>query len=775
MPSTIPNLGADDQAQRSEDPNSVVPFHRVDANAAVGFLRSFDPDGFHHLCRIPADGGSPTGRIFPPGSWDEMRAFLENAPPHVNHYFSVNEPAAGTPLATPKCSRAQIARIRAVAVDLDLDRSKPLEKARDEVELKAFILTPRPSLLVDSGGGMHAYWCLGEKLPADASRELVEALGRSAALKSGGDPQTFNLDRILALPGTMKFPNAAKRAHGRRPERVALREREAARYTLAQLTTAFAPLSADASNGSSSPDAVNAMASEWRARALERDATHAAEFDELERRFSCAREADPRLDAIACRDPAGLLKPEEDTTGSAWHYALAARLVAHGFGADDFVRICLQLNLSETSADPEKYDPYDTGGARRLARCWLNAEARARTFRHAANDPEAWFDAPGKSAMSIEPRERRGINWIDPAAWEGEPIPEREWLVHNLIPFREVVGLYGEGGLGKSLLAQQLCVSCSTGTPFLGRETRRVRVMAVFCEDDGSELQRRHGEILRAGGLAYSSTSGHLRITSRKSEENALGIWNSQKRTMEASPLWEVLRREAKEFGAGLVILDTLGDIFAGNENDRAEVTGFMTRCVNRLAEDVGATVLLLAHPSTSGARLRNGQSGSTAWNGKFRARLSLTKGTGENDRQLRIEKANYGPAGGVIKIRRERGIFLPAEASWADAPLQQIVPHLDDATEQAVAAAVVALSGEKLSMARNSPYYAPAVFKQRKTPEVKNFGDGEVRAAFDRLRSHGLIKEAMGRRESNGHKIKTLTVVSPLSEASREPQEHDA
>lgn len=774
MPSSIQNLSAGDQAQTSADANSVVPFHRVDVSVAVEFLRLFDPDGFHHLCHMPVDGGSPTGRIFPPGAWDDMRAFLENAPPNVNHYFSVNEPAADTPAFTPKCSKAQIARVRAVAVDLDLDKSKPLEDARTEVEFKAFVLVPRPSLIVDSGGGMHAYWRLDEKLPADASRDLVEALGRSAAHMSEGDPQTFNLDRILALPGTVKFPNASKRAHGRRPERVAVRERGAARYALAQLATAFPPIGTGVPKSSASPDAVNILVRQWQGLVLERDTGDVTEFDDLDRRFSHAREADPKLDAIGRRDPAGLLKPE-DITGSEWHYALAARLVERGFGPDDFVRLCLQLNLAEISTSPQKYDPYDTRGAERLARTWLNAEANARKFRRVADHASCWLDVGDSPAGDIEPRQRRGIDWIDPAAWEGQPIPEREWLVDNLIPFGEVVGLYGEGGLGKSLLAQQLCVSCSTGTPFLGRKTRRVRVMALFCEDDKGELQRRHGEVLTAYGLAYSSTSGQLRITSRKSEDNPLGIWNSQKRAMEVSPLWNDLEREAKEFGAGLIILDTLGDIFAGNENDRAEVTSFMTRCINRLAEDVGATVLLLAHPSTSGARLRNGQSGSTAWNGKFRARLSLTKGAGENDRRLTIEKANYGPAGGVIKIRRERGIFWTAENLWLDASPLQIVPQFDDAAEQAVAAALAELNGEKLSTAPNSGYFAPKVLKARASM-LTDFSFAEVRAAFNRLQSRGLINEIEGRRERNGHKIKTVIVVSPPpSGVSSGPQERDA
>jgi AAA domain len=49
-------------------------------------------------------------------------------------------------------------------------------------------------------------------------------------------------------------------------------------------------------------------------------------------------------------------------------------------------------------------------------------------------------------------RDRR----INAASLEGKPVPEREWLVRDLIPAKNVTLLYGDGGTGKSLLALQL-------------------------------------------------------------------------------------------------------------------------------------------------------------------------------------------------------------------------------------------------------------------------------------------------------------------------------
>ncbi|HEY9147871.1 MAG TPA: AAA family ATPase, partial [Gammaproteobacteria bacterium] len=66
------------------------------------------------------------------------------------------------------------------------------------------------------------------------------------------------------------------------------------------------------------------------------------------------------------------------------------------------------------------------------------------------------------------PAPLRKWKWLCAADLEGLPIPEREWLVQDLIPARNVTLLYGDGGTGKSLLALQLAVAVALGRPWLG-------------------------------------------------------------------------------------------------------------------------------------------------------------------------------------------------------------------------------------------------------------------------------------------------------------------
>ena len=117
-----------------------------------------------------------------------------------------------------------------------------------------------------------------------------------------------------------------------------------------------------------------------------------------------------------------------------------------------------------------------------------------------------------------------------------------------------------------------------------------------------------------------------------------------------------------------MVILDTLADLFGGNEVDRAQARQFVGM-LRGLAMQFDCTVVLLAHPSLSGMASGSGQSGSTAWNNSVRSRLYLkriTEADGRAEvepdpdlRELTTMKANYGRSGGNIEIRWVDGRFV--------------------------------------------------------------------------------------------------------------------
>lgn len=239
---------------------------------------------------------------------------------------------------------------------------------------------------------------------------------------------------------------------------------------------------------------------------------------------------------------------------------------------------------------------------------------------------QAFIDAAGaySSDGAQSDDTRSALRSIDLLSWQGRPIPERRWMVRDWIPWGYVAALYGDGGTGKSLLAQQLMTACAIRQNWLGLETTACSAIGLFCEDDEAELLRRQGCINRAAGVDFRDL-GRLHIIPRVGDDNVLMTFSRDGKG-ELRPLWHALVAEAKRRGARLVIIDTAADTFGGDELRRSEVRQFIASCLGRLAREIDGAVLLLAHPSLSGMASGSGSGGSTAWSNTVRSRLYLER-----------------------------------------------------------------------------------------------------------------------------------------------------
>jgi len=218
-----------------------------DPQAAVDFLRRVRPEGFWALARIDPD--LPTGdpdkirvRSFATREGNEARAWIEreNAAGR-NLYWTVN------PLLRPvarKPSREDVAALEWLHVDVDPDKRKPLAEERARIEAlvgdrwPAFL--PRPTVLVDSGGGYQMLWRLAEPVDVGGRPEAYEEAARwniQLEVVLGGD-NCHNVDRLMRLPGTVNWPDAKKRAAGRAP---AVARVAAADWDLSHPLSAFTP------------------------------------------------------------------------------------------------------------------------------------------------------------------------------------------------------------------------------------------------------------------------------------------------------------------------------------------------------------------------------------------------------------------------------------------------------------------------------------------------------------------------------------------------------
>lgn len=131
----------------------------------------------------------------------------------TNLYFSVHPSriippcnAYGEP-RPPEYVRSQLRTIAAInCLFAEFDAKDYGDEAAILAHLDALIM-PTPSVLVASGGGVHAYWLLTEPYILDSDDRLQAAKHMQAAWVGvvGGDPGAHDLTRILRVPGSWNY------------------------------------------------------------------------------------------------------------------------------------------------------------------------------------------------------------------------------------------------------------------------------------------------------------------------------------------------------------------------------------------------------------------------------------------------------------------------------------------------------------------------------------------------------------------------------------------
>ncbi|UFW82854.1 AAA family ATPase [Bradyrhizobium barranii] len=269
--------------------------------------------------------------------------------------------------------------------------------------------------------------------------------------------------------------------------------------------------------------------------------------------------------------------------------------------------------------------------------------------------------------------ERVDARRFDAASLHGKPVPDREWSVPGLIPAGNVTLLYGDGGTGKSLLTLQLAATKVRGGMFFGRPVRKGKCEFITAEDSRDEIHRRLADIGRMENFPLSELAG-LSVTSLVDTDALLATEGGD--VLTETPLYRKLESILAESRPDLLVLDTLADVFGGNEVVRAQARRFVAM-LRKLCLSYDCTIVVLAHPSLSG--MDKGTSGSTGWNNSVRSRLFFarvldTDGTepDEDARVLRVGKLNYGRVGTEIPMRWKSGAFVAEGGDIGPDPLTQ-------------------------------------------------------------------------------------------------------
>lgn len=311
--------------------------------------------------------------------------------------------------------------------------------------------------------------------------------------------------------------------------------------------------------------------------------------------------------------------------------------------------------------------------------------------------------------------------------WINSKAPGRQWMVAGVAPWNAVTLLSGDGGLGKSLLMQQLMTAVSIGRPWLGFDVQHCKVMGIFCEDEPDELWRRQEDICQFYDVDMADLD-QVHMVSRVGKETVLAEFDRRTDTIKPTICWQQLRKTVIDYGIQLLMIDPVADTFGGIEFNRTHVRRFigMLRSLTlEMAGGNGGAIVLTSHPSVQGMQSGSGISGSTAWRNSARAHLYLTKPKtpeGQEDdsdasrRVLRGMKSNYSAAGSEVHLLWDQGVFRVDGTMSGPATTQDQFEKLE--CRQRVVAAI-------RELAKGFSYCSPDIHSKTHPSKVlqKHFG----------------------------------------------------
>lgn len=350
--------------------------------------------------------------------------------------------------------------------------------------------------------------------------------------------------------------------------------------------------------------------------------------------------------------------------------------------------------------------------------------------------PDVGLQAPGNPFL--EDPSPRTLRFYSGSSLDGKTVPPRHWAVQDVVPSRTVTMLGGDGATGKSLLAMQLAQAVATGARWMGQQTVSGGALFISAEDDDDELHRRLSDIVRATGCKFTDLD-RLTLCSLAGQDALLAMLDRNTGALIPTGLYREIEDRIAAEKPAVVVLDTLADLFPGNENDRAQARQFIG-LLRGWAIRHDCAVILLAHPSLSGMSSGTGTSGSTGWNNSVRSRLYLERIVQDgyepdhDARVLTTKKANYSRTGGEITMKWKDGVFVPdaketgLDRMAATAKAERVFLKLLRTFNE---------MGRYVSPSRSASY-APTIFA--KHPDAEGVGKNALHMAMEKLLGTGAV-----------------------------------
>ncbi len=340
---------------------------------------------------------------------------------------------------------AQLTSVGCVWADIDF-KDFPGESfvEKEEAARKRLSEFPlAPTMLLPTGGGLHAYWVLNARVDKDAL-PLVEKINKGIAKQVGGDA-THDITRLLRVPETTNFPNKKKAASGRIKNPVPAAKLCGPKYDFADLEKFQEEIEEyNHTGGSDLPEDIS------------------KEPASLQKLLNISPWFSERWNGntfTESKDGTGNI----DRSGN--DYALALFLKDNGISQEEIAQYLYHFPHGKGQ---EAGLPYIQ---RTVAKIW------ARDTK----DPPVCSD-------DSQPNEFKFSKLGDLLSTPPKPV---DYLVDRLLLQSGLSVLAAKPKVGKTTLAEQLALCVGTGEDFLGRSSKQGLVL-YFTLENGEELFLEH-------------------------------------------------------------------------------------------------------------------------------------------------------------------------------------------------------------------------------------------------------------------------------------------
>jgi hypothetical protein len=301
---------------------------------------------------------------------------------------------------------------------------------------------------------------------------------------------------------------------------------------------------------------------------------------------------------------------------------------------------------------------------------------------------------------------------LDLRALAQRTAPAREWFIPGWLGPGPSLFAAG-GGIGKTLMAQQVATAGALGRSFVGDVSRPFRSQLWACEDDADELWRRQEAICVQMGVPLDAAADDLIVQSRLGVDSMLMALDHG--SLRRTAAFEELRQQVNDLGVDVLWLDNVAHLFGGDEVNRGQVTAFINSMAGLVTGRPFAVVLLAHTARQAGSEF----AGSAAWENAVRMRWYLgtklpdQKGDADDEGQsdarfLCKRKANYSSRD-YLRFTMQGGVLVPDQL--AGDHIGGMVSQLDEQrAEEIVLAGFRSLQGMGIAAtdAKNSPDFLP-------------------------------------------------------------------